>query len=71
MIGGIECSVSAKTEGEAFSFVVVLKPASGMVLISGGLIGTHEIPIASAQSLFDGLHDALVAIPAIAKAMAQ
>jgi hypothetical protein len=53
----------------AFSFVVVLKPASGQVLISGGPIGTHEIPIDAARSLYDGLREALVTIPAIARAM--
>lgn len=53
-----------------FSFVVALKPASGQVLISGGPIGTHEIPIDQARVLYDGLHEALVTIPAIAKVMA-
>lgn len=56
---------------DVFSFVVVLKPASGMVLISGGPIGTHEIPIAAAQSLYDELRQAIVVTPALARDMAQ
>lgn len=63
-------SVAAASRHAPFSFVVALKPKSGMVLISGGPIGTHEIPIEDARALYDGLHEALVTIPAIARIMA-
>jgi len=73
--GGNESRGRDRTEGGGtdhsapFSFVVVLKPASGKVLISGGPIGTHEIPIAAARSLYDGLHEAIVELPALARKM--
>lgn len=52
-----------------FSFVVVLKPRSGQVLISGAPIGTHEISIDDARALYDGLREALVLTPAIARSL--